>query len=74
MPLMLNLADFPSSEGESTFWTIEILEIGPFPPAPAQAVQLCHPVIWSMLDLVTAVEGGVGKPGAGVGLGRFRLR
>jgi len=48
---------------------MEIVEIGPLPPAPAQAVQLCHPVIWSMFDLITAVEGGVGKLGVGDGVG-----
>src|SRR5690242_14759594 len=65
---MLNLADFPSREGESMFCTIEMVEIGPLPPAPAQAVQLCHPVIWSMLDLVAALAGGAGNPDVGVGL------
>ena len=35
-------------------------------------MQLAHPVIWSILALTTAVEGGAGKPvgvGVGVGLG-----
>ena len=42
---------------------------GPDAFAPAQTVQLSHPVIWSMLLLVTAPVGGLGKPGAGVGVG-----
>ena len=68
-PPMLNWTDRPSIEGETTFWPIEKLAVGPFPPAPAHVVQLCQPVNWSMSLITFAVEGGAGRPGAGVGVG-----
>src|SRR6185312_15620783 len=60
------------SEGDAWFCVIENVAVGPLPPAPAQVVQLDHPVICSMFALVTAVEGGTGRGegvGAGVGVG-----
>src|ERR1044071_4293768 len=66
---MLNLAEAPSSEGEAWFSTIEYVATGPAALAPAQTVQLAQLVIWSILALITAVEGGAGKPLTGVGLG-----
>ncbi len=66
---MLNFADLPSSEGESTFSLIEKIATGPFAPAPAQTVQLSHPVNWSMSLMVVALAGGAGRPGSGLGVG-----
>src|ERR1044071_5802081 len=72
---MLNLAEAPSSEGDAWFSTIEYVATGPAALAPAQTVQLAQPVIWSILALITAVEGGVGKllTGVGVGVGEVPL-
>ncbi len=42
----------------------------PAPFAPAQVVQFCHPVIWSIFDITTDPEGGAGRlllVGVGVG-------
>jgi len=44
-PLMLNCADFESSEGDSTFSAIEYVAAGPEAFAPAHTVQLSHAVI-----------------------------
>ena len=66
---MLNLAEAPSSEGDAWFSTMEYVATGPLALAPAQTVQLAQPVIWSILLLTTAFEGGTGRPGAGVGVG-----
>ena len=42
---------------------------GPLAPAPAQTVQLCQPVSWSMSLKVVAFAGGLGRPGSGLGVG-----
>ena len=73
---MLNLAEAPSREGDAWFSTIEYVATGPDALAPAQTVQLAQPVIWSILLLTTAVEGGAGKAvgvGEGVGVGELPL-
>lgn len=66
---MLNFAEFPSSEGDAWFSTMEKIATGPLAFAPAQTVQLAHPVICSMLLLVTAPAGGLGKGDTGVEVG-----
>jgi hypothetical protein len=69
VPLILNCADLPSSEGESTFSAMEYTAEGPAAFAPAQTVQFSHPGIWSISLFTVAPEGaGVGElDGVGVG-------
>src|SRR3954447_21854917 len=46
---MVKRRAFPSFEGEDTPDAEDSVAIGPLPPAPAQAEQLCHPLFWSIL-------------------------
>ena len=45
-----NRAEAPSIDGDPCYSLIEYGTVVPLPPAPAQAPQLAHPLIWSMAE------------------------
>lgn len=49
--------DLPFCDGDETNCWMEKDALGPFPPAPAQVVQLCHPDICSMREKDAEPEG-----------------
>src|SRR5215467_5725331 len=56
---MKNCMDLPFSDGELTNCLVQKAAEGPFPPAPAQVVQLCHPLICSISENVVPPVVGV---------------
>ncbi len=52
----------PSREGDARNWVMEKVATEPVPPAPAQAEQLCHPVIFWISDFRIWAAEGMGRP------------